>query len=186
MGLVGLMGAYNRFRLVPVLRRKAKATTEATAKAGPVPSAWAHLSRTLRGEVAGLVAVLVVTAVLVNTVPARTAAGVGTLFSASARLGTGSVNLVVDPDRAGSNSMHLYVLDQYGRSLDRLDSVQLEFSLPANQIGPIVRTPLLAGPGHYQFDGNELATPGRWTVTVTAKPDRFTQARATFRVPVHP
>lgn len=60
--VLGVAG-YNNRRLVPAIRR---------AGAG----AWERLRTTVCLEVAGIVAVLLVTAVLVNLTPARTEAGV--------------------------------------------------------------------------------------------------------------
>ena len=35
---------------------------------------------------------------------------------------------------------------------------------PARDIGPIVREPFVAGPGHWQIQGNELGVPGEWVI----------------------
>ena len=63
----------------------------------------------------GMVVVLGLTGVLVNQVPASTAAGIGTIYSQTKPLGNNTVNLVVDPNRAGHNSIHMYFLDATGR-----------------------------------------------------------------------
>ena len=99
--VIALIGAYNHYRLVPALQRAAEKGR----------NVWHHLLRTVRIEVVGMVVVLGLTAVLVNVTPARNAAGIGTIYSKTEALGDDSVNLVVDPNRAGVNAIHLYLLD---------------------------------------------------------------------------
>ena len=171
-----LIAAYNHFRLVPAIQ-------EAAAKGR---DAFRYLLRTVRFESLGLVVVLVLTAALVSTPPARTAAGIGTIFSDTKPIGTDSVNLVVDPNRAGPNSIHLYLLDQSGRPAALAQSVELDLSLPAANLGPIVRQPLVAGPGHYLLDSNDLSIAGAWTIVVRAQVSKFEENTATFTVNVNP
>jgi len=173
---IALIGAYNHFRLVPAIQ-------EAAAKGR---DAFRHLLRTVRLESIGLVVVLVLTAALVNTPPARTAAGIGTIFSETKPIGQDSVNLVVDPNRAGGNSVHLYLLDQSGRPAALAQSVELDISLPSANIGPIVRNPSVAGPGHYLLDSNDLTIAGAWTIVVRAQVSKFEENTANFTVNVNP
>ena len=172
VGVIAALGVYNHFRLIPAIEQAPK-------KAGSA------LRRTVSVEAVVMVAVLALTAVLVNTTPARDASGLSGIFSATVPMGDGSVNLVVDPDRAGQNSVHLYLLDAGGRNRD-VQSLTLEFSLPANGIGPIDRDAFLAGQGHYQVDGRDLSIPGEWTITVRARVDKFTEQTADVHVTVHP
>jgi copper transport protein len=170
--VVGLIGAHNRFRVVPAVQRSAAA-----------PRAWALLRKSVRIEAAALVAAIALTAVLVNVTPARSAAGVGGIFSETVPLGdAGSVNIVVDPNQAGRNSIHLYFYDADGRSDEIADDVTVSLSLPSDDIGPIVREPFRAGPAHFQIDGDELVTSGRWTIEVTAQVSRFDTATGEVEV----
>jgi hypothetical protein len=57
-------------------------------------------------------------------------------------------------------------------------------ALPAKDIQPVRRTPFRAGPGHMLMSGRELTIPGDWEITITTQLDEFTQAAATFDVPV--
>ncbi len=179
LGVVALIAAvavYNRYRLVPALRR-----AEARGR-----NAWSHLASTVRVEMIGMVVVLGLTAVLVNQVPASTAAGIGTIYSETKPIGKDTVNLVVDPNRAGHNSIHMYFLDATGRVAEVAGGVTLEISYPANDIGPLSRTPFVAGPGHYQLDTDDLSTPGQCTITVRAQFSRFEAPTTTFDVKVNP
>jgi copper transport protein len=176
VSLIALIGMYNHYRLVPALQKASAAGR----------NAWQHLTRTVRVEAVGMVVVLGLTAVLVNVTPARSAAGIGTIFSETKPIGANSVNLVVDPNRAGTNSIHLYLLDATGRPAPVAVSVTLDLSLPANEIGPIVRQPFVAGPGHYQLDGGDLSLPGQWTVVVRVQVSKFEEQTATFTDNVNP
>ena len=171
-----LIAAYNHFRLVPAIQ-------EAAAKGR---DAFRHLLRTVRLESLGLVVVLTLTAALVSTPPARTAAGIGTIYSDTKPIGQDSVNLVVDPNRAGANSIHLYLLDHSGRPAALAQSVELDLSLPSANLGPIVRQPSVAGPGHYLLDSNDLSIAGAWTILVRAQVSKFEENTATFTVNVNP
>jgi copper transport protein len=170
--VVGLIGAHNRFRVVPAIQRSARA-----------PKAWDLLRKSVRLEAAGLVVAIALTAVLVNVTPARSAAGVGGIFSETVAMDdAGTVNVVVDPNQAGRNAIHFYFYDEDGRPADIGDDVTVRLSKPSDEIGPIVRSPFRAGPAHFQIDGNELATGGRWTIEVTAQVSRFETASGEVEV----
>ncbi len=173
VGVVALIGAHNRFRVVPAIERASGAR------------AWSLLRRSVAVEALALVLAVGLTAVLVNVTPARTEAGVGGLFSETVPLvdnGTGeeigTVNVVVDPNRAGRNTIHFYFYDPDGRAVDLAEEVTVSLTLPANDLGPIVREPVRAGPAHFQIDGDELVTGGRWDIAVDARLSRFEAATA--------
>ena len=167
------LGAWNRYRLVPALA----AAPERAARV---------LRRTVRLESVGLLLAVVLTAALVNVTPARTAAGIGSIFAETLALGDGTVQLVVDPGRRGFNQVHLYVFDETGQVADPFEEVVLRLSLPAAELGPLERKPFVAGPGHYQLNGPDLSIAGTWTIQIVGRVDRFDQYTATFRVPVRP
>lgn len=169
-----LAAAYNRQRLVPAI----KAAEDAAG------AAWRRLRRTIGIEVGGIAVVLLISALLVNLTPARTAAGVGGFFSEFADLGGEHVvNLTVEPNRAGHNELHLYLQDQRGR-LAEVERLTLSFTQPAREIGPLERAPDTVGPGHWTMRGSELSIPGRWEVTVTALYADLTQESTTFDIDV--
>lgn len=174
---IAAAAAYNRFRLVPILE-----------SAGP--SAWSRLRRTVGFEAVAMVAVLAVTAALVNVTPARaevTGPASVTVPFGEGPFADGNLNVVVDPASAGTTQMHLYVLEPSGRPTDQpIDELTVELSLPSSGIGPIRREPSVAGPGHYQLDGNDFAVPGRWEIEVIARIDTFEQVRATIEVTLRP
>lgn len=168
------VGFYNNRRLVPAITRGAG-------------DAWQRLGRTVRFEVIGLLAVVLVTAVLVNLVPARIAAGVTGVFSTYADIGEDhQINMTIDPNRAGTNDVHLYLLGQDGRPADTTGDLVLAFSLPAEDIGPIEREALLAGPGHWLQTGPELSIPGEWRIEIRIRVSDFEQLSTEVPVTVNP
>lgn len=157
------VGAYNHFRLVPAIRRRSN-------------TAWRLLQRTVRYEVIGLVIVVTLTGVLANTRPARSETGAGGAFSRYVDLGEEyQVNLTIDPNRAGVNEVHVYLLGADGRPVDLDGELTLGFSMPGNDIAPIQRDPPVAGPGHWSYVGPELSIPGSWVVDITARVGEFEQ-----------
>jgi copper transport protein len=123
--------------------------------------------------------VLILTAVLVNVVPAKTAAGNG-LLSLQAKIGSGTVEVVVDPTGGGRLDLHVYLLDARGRPDSRYIDAAFAFSLPAQNIGPLERKPIRPSPGHFQVLGLRLAPPGTWSLTITVKVDKFNEEEATL------
>ncbi len=132
-----------------------------------------------------MVAVVGLTAALVNTTPPQSASGGVQSGHGRARLGFGGTSSSTLPAPA-LNSIHLYLLDEGGPLLRGAASVELDLSLPSAEIGPLVRQPVLAGPGHYQLDGDELSVAGTWTIQVKALVDKFTEQTATAQVDVAP
>jgi copper transport protein len=208
VALVGAAAAWNRFSFVPAVERSLAGAGDAPdptrpdpASTDPAPEAseppvevddppgdggphrWTHFDRLLRFELLGIVAVLAVTAVLTNVTPARTAGDRG-IVTVRTKLGTSTLEVTIDPARPGRNDVHAYVLDERGAVDDRYDSAEFALALPAQDVGPLSRTPVNAGPGHFQLVGVDLPLKGEWTLTVTVKPDRFTleKAEVSFRV----
>ncbi len=165
--------AWNRFRLVP--RVAAASLEEPPVDDGP---AWSSLLRLVRLEVALIVVVLMITAVLSNVTPAKAATDAGPV-TVTAPLGAGSVDVTVDPAQAGRNDIHIYLFDADDRPDDRYDGAEVSLELPSQGLGPFDRTPVDAGNGHFQLVATDLPLAGEWSMTITVKPDRFTEQKAT-------
>ncbi len=172
LGLMGI-GAYNKRILVPSLTN------------GDYPGAWDRLTRTLRLEVVGLTVVLAITAALVNLPPAAQAAGLVGTYSEYVPFGDGRLNVVVDPNRAGVNTIHLYLLGPDGRPTDEPGDTTIFLVHPERDIGPIARRPFVAGPGHLIHTGPELSISGDWTVTVRTRLSEFEEEEAAVSVSVN-
>jgi copper transport protein len=140
------------------------------------------LRRSLRTEVALMLAVLSVTAALVSYAPPVGATGP---FSGSAVLGPARLELTVDPARVGSNQVHLYLFDRRtGRQWDRSRELTVAASLPDRQIGPLKLDAQQAGPGHYVIRRADLAPKGAWRLDVTSRASAFDEYAAHIKVPI--
>jgi copper transport protein len=180
VGFVVALAAWNRWGLLPRLASDDEDEDEDDRR-----SAASLLRRTVTAEALALIAVVALTALLVNVTPARVAAGVGTTFSTTVPLGDGSVNIVVDPNRVGRNSFHLFLSDSNGQA-GHVEEMTVELSLPAADIGPLQRQPVDIGSGHWLLDTEDLSIGGRWQVDVVALVDQFTEETASVEVLVNP
>jgi copper transport protein len=98
----------------------------------------------------------------------------------------GSVQLTIDPARAGTNQVHLYLLDPNGQPAELAESITMVLSLPEADLGPITREAVRAGPAHFQLDGSDFAIAGTWNVDIRARIDRFTEEVGSTEIPIAP
>ncbi len=175
--LLAGLGSFNQFRLIPGLRTRPRGRAR-----------WRYLRRTLRAEAVAMVAILAVSAVLVNAIPARTEVDTRAIYSTSAQLGDDaeapSANLVIDPARTGPTGLHLYLLDPQGRPDDDLESIQVALTQTELDLGPLTHELRRAGPGHYLINGTLFTVPGEWTVRVQVRIDEFTERTADMTVQI--
>jgi len=146
-------------------RRSAPLDTPDSAVAAIDQRTITGLRRSVFGEVALGLAVLAVTAILVNAQPARTAL-TPKLFSGSANVGSGptamTVQATVDPARVGLNEIHVYTLTPKGADLSVRDiSAKLvdgNTSVPAG----LTR----AGANHFLTNSAAITTPGTYQMLI--------------------
>ena len=156
--VVLLLAVWNRRRLVPRLH-----------DAGP---ALVRLRRVMTLEGVMMVVILGVTGVLVGVTPARTAAP-GPIVSVTTVVDSGTVEVSVDPGRAGRNTLRVEYRDDGGEPVDVATSMTAEFSLPALQIGPLTEQLFKIGPGRYATDTDLLSLAGDWSVTLLLRTGDF-------------
>ena len=147
-----------------------------------VKDLWGRLGRTVRIELVGLVAVVGVTAMLVNIQPAISA--LGGPQSVVVPFGQNQLSVIVDPARAGTNEIHLYITTPGGLTPLITGEVTMELSMPAGDIGPIVRNPRLAGPAHFLHVGPELAVAGEWQILLRQRVSDFEEVTAVAGVTI--
>ena len=177
VAVVLVVAAWNHWRLVPAV----------VAHGPDEEAARQQLRGSVRLEVVLLALVLVATSVLVTLRPAAAEAGISGAFDTVVALADDTdLNLVVDPNRAGANQVHVYVLDETGRPVGDVEGVTMELVQVAEDVGPLRRTPRPSGPGHWILSGSELAIPGPWEITTIVGIDEFTEERATVEVVVNP
>ncbi|HZR94661.1 MAG TPA: CopD family protein [Gaiellaceae bacterium] len=170
------LGAVNRQRLVPALRRQAE-LGETPGRTGTL------LRRTIRLEIVIALAILGATGVLAGLAPS-TAVPRGP-FAKTTRLGPAELQLTVDPARVGRNLVHLYLLNPTdGSQYDRVKELTMAFTLPSKDVGAISVEGRKAGPGHYVVDNAVLGIPGTWSVSITARVSDFDEYTTDLQVPI--
>jgi copper transport protein len=181
------------------------ATTSTVAAAGPAgaPSTTlAHLPaavsadgspsarllrRTVVAEVAIAAAVLALTAVLVNGVPARQAYAPPYSTTLTARDSDGqAITVLVDvsPTRTGGQDIHLYPYTQAGVVLP-YQSALGTLTEPSAGLGPITFIFADTGPGHGTAAGVVVPATGTWTLTLHVRTDATTDYAAVTSYDVH-
>jgi copper transport protein len=175
--LIGL-GAVNRQRVVPRLRRM--------AAGGAVPGdAGRLLRRTMRAEIALIVAVLGVTGALTGYAPAAADTANAGPFSASRTMGPLDLELTLDPARVGPNALHVYLFrSRDGAPFTGTKELRVKAGLPSRGIGPLDLTVHRAGPGHYVADAVALNPGGDWSIEVTDRVSDFDEYTTTVKAPV--
>jgi copper transport protein len=170
------LGAVNRRRVVPALRR--------LAAGGEAPGGAGRLLRsTLRAEVALVVVVLGVTSALVSYAPPKSAASGP--FSATKRMGPIELQTTIDPARVGANQLHVYLFDaRSGAPYTKTKELTVQASLPSKGIGPLKATMSQAGPGHYVANTLQVVPGGDWKLTVTDRVSDFDEYSTTLKVPI--
>jgi copper transport protein len=114
-------------------------------------------------EVIFLVAVLAVTALLVDSAPARTTESAP--FAATVPGTTLNFEVLLVPARTGPNELHLTVLQKNGVLADVL-STDVELSNAEHAIAPIKVTLVRLGPGHYTSTGLTIPFSGPWQLSM--------------------
>ncbi len=172
------LGAFHLLWLGPRLRRL---EPQPTASLAAVAALWRRFLGSLRAEWLAGLAVLAVTAVLVNLSPPRGAAAPDIAppagISLSGPAGDARVVVRVLPGVLGLNTFDVQLSDRAGNPLEAVERVALRL-LPDDDYGEIeVRTtPVADAPGRFTATNSAaLALAGRWGVRVIAqrpgKPD---------------
>ena len=169
---------------VPATHDTAGALALTTATATPTDVAaegWRILIRTLMFEALGIVAILMVTAVLVNLTPG-VASEVNGPFQSTQPFRSGHVALTIAPNTPGPNNFHLDFTGADGKASDEPQKVTLMLSLPEKDLGPFTREFVKGGTGHYILENvNDIAIAGNWQVTLLVQVSDFEQERVEFQ-----
>jgi copper transport protein len=178
-GLLGLLiglGAINRERVLPTLRR--------LVEAGSTPgAAGVLLRRSTRGEVAAMACVFAVTAGLVAFAPPIDAASGP--FAVNVRLGPAELEAYITPAQVGVNAMHLYLIDaRTGAPFTQTKQFTVTATLASKGIGPLPETAYVSGPGHWTITDAVLSPAGTWEVAITDRVSLFDEYSVTLKVPV--
>jgi len=166
------LGLYNNRRAVPRLHERLATAAERT-----------RFLRTAGVELALMVAIVSVTAVLVSEPPARAQVAPTGPYATTTPLGDLELNLVVDPAAAGRNQIHLYLTDKSGQPTD-VDEASVSATLASREVGPLRFRTNHAGPGHFAVQRAQLALAGDWQLRVEIRRGEFGAASATVSVPI--
>jgi copper transport protein len=166
------LGAYNNRYAVPRLAREIAS-----------PAEQRRFLRAAGAELALVLAIVGVTAVLVTEPPARASVAPHGPYATSVALGAVEANVVVDPAQAGPNAIHLYLTDRSGRPVE-VDELRLSASLPSKDVGPLHFPAHLLAPGHYAAHGAQLALAGDWQVRIEARRGEFEALTGTVSIPI--
>lgn len=152
----------------------------------PVRSGW-RLRRTVWAELAITAIVLALSAVLVQTPPARTAdtyADGGDLgyYSTTLTSPLYSLQVEVDPAKRGSNSVHLYAYTPDNKPLPVLEW-RATAALPDQGVEPI-EVALLPLTDNHATGEISLPSPGSWQFSFTIRISDIDQATVTSTVPI--
>ncbi len=157
-----------------VLRRRRPSTlsaavaTETASGAGPAPTGTSgrRLLWSVGGEVVFGITVLVITALLVNAQPARSALTLP--FSKEIREPTMLVDIIVAPAKANVPvALHIYALSPAGGSLYS-PGITAQISQPSKGVAPIEVPLVRGGPNHFLTRSLVVPFPGKWLLVVRA------------------
>jgi copper transport protein len=158
---------------------------------GPGPG-WGLILRRLRRSVAAelgiAVAILGLTAVLVNTATGRESyaptVSASQAFSTGGPGGAGTVHVLVEPARLGPNTIEVDFTKADGEAfLPAQVTAALYF--PARNLGPLPVTLTRTGPGQYLASGATVTFTGQWALQVIVRSDAFDETSVTFPVGIH-
>jgi copper transport protein len=139
-------------------------------------------------EVAIVTVVLAVTAALVNTPTARETYAPPTVataaFDTGGPQGSGSVSILVTPDRLGPNQLRVSVTNGKGQPY-RPQEVQAAVALPERDLGPLPVKLTQEQPGTYLSAPVIVTITGQWQVRLTIRSDAFDETTVTIPVAVH-
>jgi copper transport protein len=155
------------------------------------PSGRAPLSvlrRSVAVEIGLAVAVLAVTAALVNAVPGATAVGeapaaTGGLFNTTIHGSLTAIQVTVDPAAVGPTEVEINISGHDGSSIDP-EEVTASLTLPERDIGPLDLTLQRIGPGQYVAQGAQIPFSGTWDLEVVARTTDIDQDRVIAEIPV--
>jgi copper transport protein len=151
------LGAYNNRFAVPRLRAQVASVVDRR-----------RFLRLAGVELVIMLAVVGVTAALVNAPPARTEISMHEASEKELRLGPMRASLEVMPGEVGSNEIHL----EFNRG--RPDEVRVSVGLSSKRIGPLrYRARPGMAPGSYVVRRANLAPAGEWELRIEARRGKF-------------
>lgn len=160
-------------------------TTSSPKKGEPADPEVRNLRWSVGGELVFGIAVLVITAMLVNAQPARSALSLP--YSTEFREPTMLIDLLISPAKSGPVDLHVYTLAPSGGNLFT-PSITAQMSLPSKGIAPLEVPLVRAGPNHFLAcagpvtqvgptatckDKFSIPFSGKWLIVIRALRNEF-------------
>jgi copper transport protein len=142
----------------------------------------AYLRKSLRVEAGLSVFVFVATALLMDAAP--TASTGYHPYSGQFTVGTTVVDVIVDPDRVGLNSVHFYTLSEEGEPVD-VAELTASLTLPAKNIGPVPIQLAKLDAGHFSSDSFNVPIAGKWELDTTVRTSDIDESTTQTNVSFH-
>jgi copper transport protein len=176
--VVVALAAWNRFGLLPLLRRAARRRDRRAAARQVVGTTVA--------EASVLVVVLLLTGVLVDRSPEETTDDTAPAWATgtgvhTATLGDIEVTATIAPHTTGPNTLTLELRDADGAPTEGLEAPRARLSTPEVDLGTIPLEAALAGTYTAQV---VLPTAGTWELQVSLRTSEFDNPVATLQFPV--
>ncbi len=133
-------------------------------------------------------AILAVTAVLVNTATGRESyaptVSASQAFNTGGTGGAGIAHVLAEPARLGPNAIEVSFTRADGEAfLPAQVTAALYF--PARNLGPLPVTLIRTAPGQYRAVNATVTFTGRWTLQVIVRSDAFDETSVTFPLAIH-
>lgn len=139
--------------------------------------------RTMRGELALMIAVFGVTAALISYAPPIDAASGP--FSINTTLGPAVLEMTLEPAKVGLNTAHIYLINaKDGTQFTDTKELTAVARLPSKGIGPLPLKATVAGPGHYILSSAVLSPGGTWEIEINDRVSEFEQFTRVIKVPI--
>ncbi len=168
VALIAVVAAWNRYRLLPAIRRDADGD-------GGRRAAHRRLRTSVMFEAAGLVAVLMLTGFLVNQVPREESAAATnqTAEPAMVMAEADGVHVMahVEPARVGDNTVTIHLETPEGEPLTPFSEPQISLSSESTDLGSRPVEDL--GGGMWETEVL-IPSPGAWQIQVSVRLDEFT------------
>jgi copper transport protein len=130
-----------------------------------------------------MVAVVAVTAVLVNAPPAKTEIEMHGAADVALQLGDMRASLSVEPGTTGANDIHLMLHAGHAAEAP-LDEVTISATLASRGIGPLSFTAKPEGELEWVVSGAQLTIVGDWQLRIEARRGEFEILTQTVSVPI--
>ena len=141
------------------------------------------LRRLVAAEVFVAIAVVVVTALLVDANPGYGEGSIGQPFDETVVVDDVLINVVAVPGTVGPTDFHVYVDNPAGGLEPPLEATGT-LSLPGSDLAGIEVPFVVAGPSHWSATDLDVLVAGEWELEIQVLLTEVDRVTATFRIPI--